>query len=69
MIAGNGDQSSSPADARDINPNDLSQWLIENGLTSSYFHRDFNLSGDVNVMDKALFLINNGLFSDVPMRR
>ena len=67
MFAGNGDQSSNPIDSRDINPNDLTKWLIDNGLTSSYFLRDLNLSGDVNVADKALFLINNGIFSDVPL--
>jgi len=67
MFAGNGDQSSAPFDSRDINPNDLTKFLIDNGLTSSYFLRDHNLSGDVNVGDKALFLINNGIFSDVPL--
>ena len=66
MIAGNGDQDTRAIDSRDINPNDLAQWLIDNGLSSGYFLRDFNLSGDVNVSDKGLFLINNGLFSDVP---
>jgi len=66
MIAGNGDQDTGSFDSRDINPNDLTKWLMDNGLTSSYFLRDFNLSGDVNVADKGLFLINNGLFSDVP---
>ena len=67
MIAGNSDQTTSLFDARDINPKDLSKWLIDNGLTSSYFLSDMNLSGDVNVADKSLFLINNGLFSDVPI--
>ena len=66
MIAGNGDQDSGPFDSRDINPNDLTKWLIDNNLTSSYFLRDFDLSGDVNVTDKGILLINNGLFSDVP---
>jgi len=69
MIAGNGDQTSSAVDARDINPNDLTKWLIDNGNTSSYFLRDLDLSGDVNTGDKVLFLINNGIFSDVPMRQ
>ena len=69
MIAGNGDQTTRTFDVNDVNPNDLTQWLIDNGLTSSYFLRDYNLSGDVNVSDKGLFLINNGLFSDVPGRR
>ena len=67
MYAGNSDQSTTPFDARDINPNDLTKWLIDNGLTSSYFLSDLNLSGDVNVADKSMFLINNGLFSDVPV--
>ena len=66
MIAGNGDQDTRDIDSRDINPNDLARWLIDNGLSSGYFLRDYNLSGDVNVSDKGLFLINNGLFSDVP---
>ena len=69
MIAGNGDQTTSAVDSRDINPNDLTKWLIDNGATSSYFLRDLDLSGDVNTGDKALLLINNGLFSDVPMRQ
>ena len=68
LVAGNGDQNTSILDARDINPNDLSKWLIDNGLTSSYFLRDYNLSGDVNVTDKGLFLINNGIFSDVSIK-
>jgi len=69
MYAGNGDQTSSTFDSRDINPNDLTKWLADNGLTSSYFLRDLNLSGDVNVTDKGLFLINNGIFSDVPLKQ
>ncbi len=65
MYAGNGEQAKSAADAKDINPNDLTKWLEQNGKTSSYFQSDFNLSGDVNVADKSLFLRNNGIFSDV----
>ena len=65
MFAGNGDQQDTAQDAIDINSNDLRAWLIDDGLNSSYFLRDMDLSGDVNVQDKALFLENNGLFSEV----
>ena len=65
MFAGNGDQQTSAVDDTDINANDLNKWIIDDGLNSSYFLRDLDLSGDVNVQDKGLFLKNNGLFSDV----
>ena len=65
MFAANGDQQSGSEDAVDINSNDLRAWLIDDGLNSSYFLRDFDLSGDVNVQDKGLFLDNNGIFSEV----
>ena len=65
MYAGNGDQVTSDADIMDINVKDLRTWLIDDGLNSSYYLRDFDLNGDVNVQDKGLMLKNNGLFSDV----
>ena len=65
MFAANGDQQTGLEDAVDINSNDLRAWLIDDGLNSSYFLRDFDLSGDVNVQDKGLFLDNNGIFSEV----
>gem|GEM_PF-3280904 len=67
MFAGNGEQSTLRSDeARDINPNDLVKWLIQNGQSSGYFDSDFNFAGEVTVSDKSLFLRNNGIFSDVP---
>jgi uncharacterized repeat protein (TIGR01451 family) len=66
MFAGNGDQQTSSADDIDINANDLQRWITDDGLNSSYYQRDLDLNGDVNVQDKGLFLENNGLFSDVP---
>ncbi|MEL6122111.1 MAG: SdrD B-like domain-containing protein [Bacteroidota bacterium] len=68
MYAGNGEQSTSLSDfeSRDINPNDLTKWLMQNGMSSSYFDSDFNFAGEVTVSDKSLFLRNNGIFSDVP---
>ena len=65
MFAGNNDQQGDAQDAIDINSNDLRAWLLEDGLNSSYFLSDMDLSGDVNVQDKALFLENNGVFSEV----
>ena len=65
LFAGNGDQQKGASDDIDINANDLQQWIIDDGLNSSYYLRDFDLSGDVNVQDKGLLLENNGLFSDV----
>ena len=65
MYAGNGDQTTSTADIMDINVKDLRTWLIDDGLNSSYYLRDFDLNGDINVQDKGLMLRNNGLFSDV----
>jgi len=64
-FAGNGDQQTAIEDAIDINSNDLRAWLMDDGLNSSYFLTDFDLSGDVNVQDKGLFLENNGVFSEV----
>jgi len=52
----------------DINVKDLKAWIIDDGLNSSYFLRDFDMNGDVNVQDKGLMLKNNGLFSDVPIQ-
>ena len=68
MYAGNGDQTTSGPDAMDINVKDLKAWIIDDGLNSSYFLRDYDMNGDVNVQDKGLMLKNNGLFSDVPIQ-
>lgn len=65
MYGGNGDQSIANSSAVDINVHDLSAWLIDDGLNSSYYIMDFDLNGDVNVQDKGLFLSNSGVFSDV----
>lgn len=66
MYAGNGDQQTRAVDDTDINTADLNRWISDDGLNSSYFLRDFDLNGDVNVQDKGLLLRNNGIFSDVP---
>ena len=65
MYAANGDQYSSPESAVDINVGDLSEWLKSNGLHSSYYRQDFDLSGDANVQDKGIYLKNIGIFTDV----
>ncbi len=68
MFGGNGDQFNSGSSTVDINVSDLAEWLKENGMNSSYYKMDFDLNGDANVQDKALYLRNNGLFTDVPKK-
>lgn len=65
MYAGNGDQFTAPESPKDINSNDVSLWARDNGFHSGYYLQDYNLSGDVNVHDKAIWLVNNGVFTDV----
>ncbi len=65
MYAGNGDQTLAGASIKDINANDLSLWTGENGDHSGYYFQDYDLNGDVNVHDKAIWLTNNGVFTDV----
>lgn len=69
MYAGNGEQYLMPESVGDINVNDASAWLIENGEHSSYYRHDFDLNGDANVQDKGIYLQNIGIFSDVPHDR
>ncbi len=66
MFAANGDQYLSGESAVDINVNDHSEWLKQNGEHSSYYRHDFDMNGDANVVDKGLYLKNIGIFSDVP---
>ena len=68
MFAGNGDQSMAAESPKDLNANDNSMWLQDNGKHSGYYFQDFDLSGDVNVQDKSLWLRNNGIFTDVDIR-
>jgi len=65
MFAGNGDQVTTSSSIKDINANDLNLWTIENGAHSGYYLNDYDLNGDVNVHDKAIWLTNNGVFTDV----
>jgi len=65
MYAGNGDQTTGPESSKDINSNDFARWTADNGKHSGYYFQDYDLSGDVNVHDQALWLQNNGIFTDV----
>lgn len=65
MFAGNGDQRLAAESAKDINANDVSLWALDNGKHSGYYQQDYDLNGDVNVHDKAIWLKNNGIFTDV----
>ena len=65
MYSGNGDQVTTSSSIKDINANDLNLWTVENGSHSGYYLQDYDLNGDVNVHDKAIWLTNNGVFTDV----
>ena len=65
MYASNGEQILSLESSRDINSNDNGFWAMDNGKHSGYYTQDFDLNGDVNVHDKAIWLGNNGVFTDV----
>ena len=56
MYAANGEQYLSGESAVDINVNDLSEWLIQNGEHSSYYRHDFDLNGDANVTGQGYLL-------------
>lgn len=49
----------------DINGNDYTNWLPQNGLFNSYELGDFNLDGEVSAADKILWSLNNGIFSSI----
>ena len=66
MYAGNGDQYLSSPSPVDINSDDLSEWLKQNGTHSGYYRHDFDFTSDVNAGDKKYPLDNNGKFTDVP---
>lgn len=50
----------------DINGNDKTIWVNDNGRFNVYVQGDYNLDGDVNGLDKAYWSNNNGRFSAVP---
>jgi hypothetical protein len=49
----------------EINANDASMWLIDNGKFGRYLLTDFNLDGEVNANDATIWRRNNGKFSGV----
>ncbi len=65
MPAGDGSQTTDPT-GYDINGNDKTIWVQENGTFDQYLRADYNLDGDVNGGDKVLWYDNNGTFSSVP---
>ncbi len=48
-----------------ISGSDKIQWSIENGIFDAYRSNDFNLDGEVNSLDKLLWVENNGISSGV----
>ncbi len=66
VYAANGDQFKERLSALDINIRDMDLWNQSNGLNSAYMNADYDMNGDVNVNDQIMWLLNNGIFSDVP---
>lgn len=64
MFAGNTDQNGNQV--RDINGGDSAYWSQIYPLSNTYSPADVNLDGDVDMTDKALITLNNGLFSNIP---
>ncbi len=65
MYTGDGNQTAD-AVSYDINGQDKSIWVDDNGIFDNYLDTDFNLNGDVNGADKSLWFENNGISSRVP---
>ena len=66
MIAGNANVTNDVITKVSIDEEDLKSWESSNGLNSSYFIQDVDLSGDVSIKDKEILFKNLGLFSTVP---
>ncbi|WP_298348952.1 CotH kinase family protein [Runella sp.] len=49
----------------EINANDATMWLIDNGKFGRYTFSDFNLDGEINASDATIWRRNNGKFSGV----
>jgi hypothetical protein len=66
MIAGNANPKDTELTVASIDEDDIKSWEGGNGLNSSYFLQDVDLSGDVSVKDKEILFNNMGLISMVP---
>jgi len=65
MIAGDVDQASDDF-SYDVNDYDKVDWVEDNGTFGQYKISDLNLDGDVSMLDKSLWVANNGKLSAVP---
>jgi len=65
MIAGDVDQASDDF-SYDVNAYDKVDWVEDNGTFGQYKISDLNLDGDVSMLDKSLWVANNGKLSAVP---
>jgi hypothetical protein len=66
MYAGNADQEESKQSIISIDESDIKSWKKYNGLNSSYYLVDIDLSGDVSIKDEELIYRNIGTISKVP---
>jgi len=65
MYSGDANQTADQV-SYDINGQDKSIWVDDNGIFDIYLDADFNLNGDINGGDKTLWFDNNGISSRVP---
>jgi len=63
MLAGD---TNNDLNGYDINGEDKSLWIGDNGKFNVYLPTDFNMNADVNGEDKLLWFNNNGRFSGIP---
>lgn len=61
LFAADSDKTSFP----EVNANDVSIWLNENGTFGIYKLSDFNLDGEINANDNSIWRRNNGKFAGV----
>ena len=66
MYGGNGNQTQTSKSDTDINFDDRSYWLYQNGTFGQYRNGDYNLNGDTNFNDGIMWEFNNGKFTSVP---
>lgn len=65
MIAGNGNQAQTANSDTDVNFLDNSYFEGFNGLSGQYLNADYNMNGDTNFNDRALWEDSNGKFTSV----
>jgi len=66
MFTGDGEQSLNPLSDTNINADDRSTWINQNGRVGEYKLGDYNMNGDTNLNDRITWERNNPRFTSVP---